>query len=103
VPFYSKVSGTVNEIIATEGSYVNEGSAILNIADYSTVWIEAEAYPDDSKFISVGLKVKIKIEAYPAEEIDGTISFENPELESQSKINLVRIEIQNKDKNSNRA
>ncbi|MBX9852549.1 MAG: efflux RND transporter periplasmic adaptor subunit [Cytophagaceae bacterium] len=97
IPFYSKVNGVVNEVLITEGDYVNEGSGILNIANYSTVWVQAEAYPKDVKFIAPGLMAKIVIEAFPHDTIDGKISFENPELEQQSKINLVRVEIPNKD------
>lgn len=96
IPFYSKVNGVVNEVLITEGDYVNEGSSILNVANYSTVWVEAEAYPKDVKFIKTGLSAKVVIEAFPNEIIDGKVSFENPELQQQSKINIVRFDIPNK-------
>jgi membrane fusion protein, copper/silver efflux system len=93
IPFYSKVSGTVNEVLITEGDYVNEGASILKIADYSAVWVEAEVYARDLKIIKPGLKAKVIAEAFPNEVLDGTISFENPALEPQSRINLVRVKI----------
>jgi Cu(I)/Ag(I) efflux system membrane fusion protein len=97
VPFYSKVSGIVNEVLITEGDYINEGTSILKVADYSALWIEAEAYPRHFKIIKPGLKVKVIAEDFPDEVLEGTISFENPALESRSGINLVRVEIPNKE------
>jgi Cu(I)/Ag(I) efflux system membrane fusion protein len=96
IPFYSNRSGVVDEVMISEGAYVNEGSSILGISDYSSVWVEAEAYPSDLTFISSGAKVKVIIEAFPNEVIEGKVSFENPELEQQSKFTLVRIDIINK-------
>jgi len=98
LPFYSKETGIVKTVEVNEGDYVNEGSPVLTIADYSTLWVEAEAYPEDMKIIKPGLKVNVVVEAFSHEIIEGKVSFEDPELEPQSKINLVRIEIQNKDK-----
>jgi Cu(I)/Ag(I) efflux system membrane fusion protein len=98
IPFYSKVHGIVNEIKIKEGEYVNEGSSLVEVADLSSVWIEAEVYPQDLKAIHPGLKVNVIAEAYPKEIIEAKVSFENPELEVQSKITLVRIEIANKEK-----
>jgi membrane fusion protein, copper/silver efflux system len=97
VPFYSKVSGIINEVLIAEGDYVNEGTSILKVADYSAVWVEAEAYPQNLKIIKPGLKVKVIAETFPDEVLDGTISFENPALEPQSRVNLVRVEIPNKE------
>jgi Cu(I)/Ag(I) efflux system membrane fusion protein len=95
IPFYSKVRGIVNEVLINEGDYVNEGASILQVADYSALWVEAEVYPEDMKVIKTGLKVNVVVEAYPDEITEGKISFENPELETQSRFNLVRIEIAN--------
>lgn len=95
IPFYSKVQGVVNEVMIQEGDYVNEGSSILKVANYSSLWVEAEVYPQDMKVIKPGLKVNIVAEAYPNEVIEGRISFENPELEAQSRITIARIEIAN--------
>lgn len=97
VSFYSNKSGIVNEVSIREGSYVNEGSPILKVTDYSNLWVEAEAYPKDLKFIKPGLNVKVIVEAFPNEVIDGKITIANPEVESQSRINMVRVSIPNKE------
>lgn len=97
IPFYSTSEGVVNDILIREGEYVTEGSSMLEVADYSSLWVEAEVYPKDVHLIRQGVKVNIKPEAYPADRIEGKINFENPELEGQSRISFARIEISNKD------
>jgi membrane fusion protein, copper/silver efflux system len=97
IPYYSKASGTISDILVKEGNYINEGSDIFKIVDLHTLWIEAEAYPNDMKFIHDGSPAKIKINGFSNEVINGKISFVNPALEKGSKINLVRIEISNAD------
>ena len=97
IPFYSKTSGVVSKVLISEGDYVNEGTLIMQVADYSALWVEAEVYPQEMKVIKPGLKVNVMLEAYPNEVIAGKITFENPELQTHSGINLVRIEISNKE------
>ncbi len=94
-PIYSKVSGTITEIPFKEGDYVNEGSTIFKLADLSVLWVEAQVYSSDLNTLNAGDKVEITTEAYPDEIIDGTVDFTNPELQPESKINLIRIKVQN--------
>jgi Cu(I)/Ag(I) efflux system membrane fusion protein len=97
VPYYSKVSGVISDILVKEGDYLNEGSGVYKVVDLHTLWVQAEAYPNDQMFINEGSPAKIKISGFSNESINGRISFASPELEKGSKINLVRVEIPNQD------
>jgi Cu(I)/Ag(I) efflux system membrane fusion protein len=92
---YSKVSGTITEIPLKEGDYVNEGTKIYKLADLSSLWVEAQIYTNELAYLTEANKVEITPEAYPDEHISGTIIFVNPELQEQSKINLIRVEVDN--------
>ncbi len=92
---YSRVSGVVTEIPLKEGDYVNEGTKIYKLADLNSLWVEAQLYTNELGYLQEGKKVEIIPEAYPDDRINGTIIFVNPELQNQSKINLVRIEVNN--------
>ena len=46
-------------------------------------------------FRSEGEKLQIIPEAFPEEIMDGTIDFSNPELQTGTKINVIRIKISN--------
>ena len=92
---YSNAAGTITEIPFKEGDIVTEGSKIYQIADLSSLWVEAQIYSNELGILKGGEKVEIIPEAFPEETTEGTITFSNPELQSESKINLVRIEVKN--------
>jgi len=92
---YSKVSGTITEIPMKEGDYVLEGAEIYKVADLNTLWVDAQIYSNELGILEEGKKVEIIPAAFPEEATEGTITFSNPELQSGSKINLVRVEVKN--------
>ena len=92
---YSKVSGVISEILIREGESVDEGTTIYKLADLSSLWVEAQMYSTELNLLSEGTKVEIVPDAFPEEVTEGAITFSNPELQSESKINLVRVEVKN--------
>jgi len=92
---YSKVSGTITEISIKQGDNVNEGTKIFKLADLNTLWVEAQVYSDELDLLGAGKKVEIIPEGMPEEVTEGEITFINPELQNASKINLVRIQVDN--------
>ena len=92
---YSKVSGVIAEIQMREGESVEEGTTIYKLADLSSLWVEAQVYSNELGILEEGTKVEIVPDAFPDDATEGIITFSNPELQSQSKINLVRVEVKN--------
>lgn len=95
VTIYSTVSGTITEIAMKEGDIVNEGTKIYQIADLNSLWVEAQVYSNELGLLQEGTNVEIIPDAFPDEATEGVITFSNPELQNESKINLVRIEVKN--------
>lgn len=91
----STQKGIVSAIFVTEGEYVEVGTRLLEVNDISSVWIEAQLYPDELPEIYTGLSVNITIADIPGQAFTATPVFRNPVLESQSKIYLLRYEVQN--------
>jgi len=92
---YSSAGGTVVEIPMKEGDYVNEGTKIYKTANLNTLWVEAQLYSKELGYMQEGKTVNIWCENHPEEFITGKIVFANPEVQEQSKINLIRVEIDN--------
>jgi membrane fusion protein, copper/silver efflux system len=90
--YYSPVSGTVIEKKVQEGMYVNEGTAIYEIAELSTLWNIAEVNEAELSTIKVGGKVKLKLKAYPGEEFTGRVTFIYPVINAQTRTVRVRSE-----------
>ena len=92
VTYYSPISGTVIEKKVQEGMYVNEGTAIYEVAELSTLWNIAEVNETDLSNIKVGSSVKLKLNAYPGEEFSGKVIFIYPVVNPQTRTVKVRSE-----------
>jgi membrane fusion protein, copper/silver efflux system len=93
--FYSTSSGYVTEMAATEGSYVMEGSAIIKLADLNSLWLEAQVNVNYAKSLKIGQNAKISFTDYPGKTIDAKVSFINPEINPDTRLLLIRMEVPN--------
>lgn len=96
VTFYSNRSGYLSELLVREGEYVEAGTALFQLADLSSLWIEAQFYSGEINYLSQSPSLEIEFEAFPGERIRGEVVYDNPRLEDNTKINLVRVRIDNK-------
>ncbi|MBL7798940.1 MAG: efflux RND transporter periplasmic adaptor subunit [Saprospiraceae bacterium] len=95
VTYYSPYSGYVLEMPVVEGGYVAEGSPVLRLADLRTLWVEAQLYVSDLPFLYQTKEALVELPAYPGRVLHGKLEFINPNLETTSKIVLVRVQIPN--------
>lgn len=95
--FYSLYSGTVTEISTTEGSYAMEGSAIIKLADLGNLWLEMQVNVNYAKNLKTGQHANITFADFPNKSIDAKVSFINPEINPDSRLLLIRMEIPNPD------
>lgn len=93
--FYSAYSGYVSEILVTEGSYAMEGSGIIKLADLNSLWLEAQVNANYAKSINIGQNAKVTFADYPDKTINARISFINPEINPDTRLLLIRMEIPN--------
>jgi membrane fusion protein, copper/silver efflux system len=93
--FYSAENGYVTAFNIQEGGYAMEGSPVMQLADLSTLWAEAQVYTTELSSLDEGSNVSVQIPDLGNQLISGKINFENPEINPDTRINLVRITIQN--------
>ncbi len=93
--YFSPVSGTVIEKKVREGMYVNEGTAIYDVAELSSLWNISEVNERDLGSIKVGAAVKLRLKAYPQEAFNGKVAFVYPVVNSQSRTVKVRSDFNN--------
>jgi Cu(I)/Ag(I) efflux system membrane fusion protein len=93
--FFSTASGYITELNLQEGDYVAEGGSIVKLAGLSTLWVEAQVYATQLSQLNNAKDVMVEIPDFAGKKIPGKISFENPELNPATRINLIRISIQN--------
>jgi Cu(I)/Ag(I) efflux system membrane fusion protein len=93
--FYSTASGTISEISTTEGSYAMEGSAIIKLADLNSLWLETQVNVNYAKNLKMGQKAQITFTDFPDKTINAQVSFINPEINPDTRLLLIRLEIPN--------
>jgi Cu(I)/Ag(I) efflux system membrane fusion protein len=89
------VSGTVVGRFVYEGQYVKEGDKLFEIADFSTMWFQFDAYERDLAWLKPGQKVEVTTPAAPGRIFTGTLAFIDPNLKEMTRSAKVRVELPN--------
>ncbi len=95
--FYAVASGTVTELPVKEGEYVMEGSTVVKLADLSTLWAEAQVYTSRLSLLNTNAVALVQVPDVQGRILTGKIEFVNPEINPDTRINLIRINVPNKD------
>ena len=88
-------SGTVVARNVYEGQYVKEGERLFEIADFSTMWFQFDAYEGDLAWLRPGQKVSVTTPAVPGKQFTGVIVFIDPNLKEMTRSAKVRVELPN--------
>ncbi len=104
----SPLTGHVVRKYVREGQYVEEGTPLYDVADLSTVWIEAQVYEDDIPFLppqeafhgpspapDAAVPVRVQTTATGVEQFTGTLAFIHPHLNADTRTLTVRAELPN--------
>ncbi len=91
-----KSSGVITKLNISEGEYLKEGEPIMQLADLSSIWVEAQVFSGEGSDIDNNSKVIVNIPGFPEKKISANVDFINPEINPQSKIGLIRVELENK-------
>jgi len=78
-----------------EGEYVDEGTALFELADLSRVWVIASVPEQDIRFLLKGETVEVTLDAYPGLLFKGRVGFIEPVLDPDSRTVRVRTELAN--------
>jgi Cu(I)/Ag(I) efflux system membrane fusion protein len=91
----SPVSGVVTKKLALPQQYVTQGQALLEVADLSQVWVEADVYEQQLPSVKVGDRVEIQAAAIPGRTFNGKVAFIVPVIEGATRTARVRIDLPN--------
>lgn len=107
----SPIKGHIIKKYVREGQYVDEGLPLYEIADLSTVWIQAQVYEDDLEFLPAdtashesrrkslaepaGLPVTVTTRSFSAEPLQGRLTFVYPHVDQETRTLTVRVELPN--------
>jgi membrane fusion protein, copper/silver efflux system len=93
--FYSTATGYITELPVKEGQYVMEGGVVVRLADLSTLWAEAQVYASQLASVDYKGMATVQLPDMPGLAITGKVTFANPEISADTRINLLRVSIPN--------
>jgi Cu(I)/Ag(I) efflux system membrane fusion protein len=96
ITYSATATGVVADIQVAEGQYVTEGGTIMQLEDYSALWVEADVYPSELGQVSVGKKVKVAVNGWEDQPVEMQVEFITPALQTGTQLAQVRGTIPNK-------
>jgi cobalt-zinc-cadmium efflux system membrane fusion protein len=96
VPVRSPMAGTLIERNLTAGQFVQaDSTALLTIADLSTVWVLVDVFERDIHLIRVGQKVQVVAAAYPDRRFTASVERISDKVDPDSRTLKVRLLVSN--------
>lgn len=94
-PLLSPISGTVGQILANTGAFLQPGTSIMEVVDNSKIHCDLLVFEKDLMKIKIGQKVDLQLTNQENQEIQGTINGINKSFENESKGVIVHAVIEN--------
>lgn len=91
----SPVNGIVIKRLVTEGQMVQAGMPLLEVADLSTVWVEADIYEYELPWVKVGEHAQMTLTYLPGQTYHGRVHYIYPYLKEATRTARVRLTFPN--------
>ncbi|HEY3254582.1 MAG TPA: efflux RND transporter periplasmic adaptor subunit, partial [Polyangiaceae bacterium] len=92
---YSPLAGVVTRKDVVDGMKLDAGAMPYEIVDLSSVWVLADVYESELRFVSQGMLASLKLNAFPNREFKGKVLFIDPLLDPQTRTVKVRLAFPN--------
>ena len=95
ITFYSPASGVITKKDVVQGMKLDAGAMPYEIVDLSTVWVVADVYESELRFVKEGMPATLTLNAFPNREFNGKTVFIDPMLDPMTRTVKVRITFPN--------
>lgn len=95
VDLLAPASGYVVSKEVLAGRQVEPGMELYTVADLSHVWVEADFYESEARFLRVGQAARLTLAYDPTTALAGEIAYIYPELNVESRTLRVRFDLPN--------
>jgi Cu(I)/Ag(I) efflux system membrane fusion protein len=94
---HSPINGYVIEKQVVEGTRIQPGEKLFDIADLSTLWVIADIYAHELPLIRVGQRARISLCFSPGKEFSSKVDYIYPTLSGTTRTTKIRFVIPNPD------
>jgi RND family efflux transporter MFP subunit len=95
LPISAPFSGTIIEGPIVLGDQVAEGTCLFKVADLSVLWAHVHIYEKDLALIKPGMSALVRVQAYPDQVFQGTLTLLNDVVDEKTRTVIGRVEVQN--------
>jgi membrane fusion protein, heavy metal efflux system len=96
MPIRAPLGGTVTERSITNGQFVgSDSTALMTIADLSSVWVQADIFERDIHSIAAGQKVDVTTAAYPDDHFPAQVGRIGTVVDPQTRTAKMRFVVAN--------
>lgn len=92
---YAPQNGIVAELNVREGDYITPETKIFNIVDLSSIWLIAQVFEKQAKWLKIGNPAIAKFASYPDKVWRGTVEYIYPQVDTQTRSLKARIRFDN--------
>ena len=97
VTLHSPIRGYVTLKPVSQGMYVTPEMELYTVTELDPVWIWADVYEDEMRFVAAGQPATIRLAADPGAGRNAVVSYVNPTVEPATRTLRVRIDVPNAD------
>ncbi len=94
---YSPIDGFVMRRNLYERVYVNPETELYEIADLSTIWVNAEIYEYEVPYVRAGQQATMRLSYFPGKTYSGKVTYVYPTLDPVTRTVKVRLEFPNRE------
>src|SRR3989304_1153174 len=95
ITLYSPITGFVMKRNLFPRVYVTPESELYELADLSTIWVNADIYEYEVPYVRLGQPARMWLSYFPGKAYTGTVSYIYPTLDPQTRTVKVRLEFPN--------
>jgi len=92
---FSPVTGIVTKRLVTQGQYVMTGMTLLEVADLTYVWVDAQIYEYELPWVRVGQNAVMTLQYLPGETYTGRVEYIYPYVKMETRTARVRLRFPN--------
>lgn len=93
--FYSPAVGVVTKKDVVEGMKLDAGAMPYEIVDLSSVWVLADVYESELRFVKEDMDATLELNALPGHTFEGKVVFIDPLLDAPTRTVKVRLTFPN--------
>jgi Cu(I)/Ag(I) efflux system membrane fusion protein len=95
MPFYAPQDGFVSQLDLRDGMYIQPGTTLVELVNFSSVWVIADVFENEQNWLKTGLKAEISAAAQGVFSLISSIDYIYPELDPVTRALRVRVQIAN--------